>query len=414
MNTVVVGLQWGDEGKGKAVDLLAARFRYVVRFQGGNNAGHTLVVNGQKRALHLIPSGILRENAICFIGNGVVIDPSILLDELHGLSDIDVTPSKLRISGRAHVILPIHRAIDIAREARLGKNKIGTTGRGIGPTYEDKIARRGLTMGVFIDPEQRKARISEILARKRPLLNELGIENMDVEALEAWAAPIATQVAPYVTDTVEELHEALEQGDFALFEGAQGTFLDIDHGTYPYVTSSNTIAGSACSGAGIGPSQISNVIGIAKAYITRVGAGPFPTELLGETGELLRAEGGEFGVTTGRPRRCGWLDIPLLKRACRLNGVTEICLTKLDILSCLDELKLCVEYTSEGPLYETFAGWKEDISSCRTFSELPEGCKKYIHRIESLSNSRIGLIGVGPQREATIVCPSSLFFKIDN
>ncbi|MBM76598.1 MAG: adenylosuccinate synthase [Proteobacteria bacterium] len=410
MNTVVVGLQWGDEGKGKAVDLLADHFKCVVRFQGGNNAGHTLVVNNKRYALHLIPSGILRENTICFIGNGVVVDPAILLQELNGLTEIHIDPSRLRISNKAHIILPLHRALDVAREQRLGNNKIGTTGRGIGPTYEDKIARRGITMELFVDASQRKNIFEKILDRKRPLLQDMGV-SWSLKDLEDWANPIASQLAPFITDTVEELHQFLESGEHALFEGAQGTFLDIDHGTYPFVTSSNTVAGSACTGAGVGPSQIQHVIGIAKAYITRVGAGPFPTELLDETGELLRKEGKEFGVTTGRPRRCGWLDIPLLKRACRLNGTTEICLTKLDILSCLDEIKLCVDYDQDNPIYEAFPGWKTDISKCRSFSDLPQACKNYVQRIETLSNSRIGLIGVGPQREATIVCPSSLFFS---
>ena len=397
-NTVIVGLQWGDEGKGKAVDFLANQFSHVVRFQGGNNAGHTLVVDGQKTALHLVPSGILRENTICIIGNGVVVDIEVLRQEIQKLQHLNITPKRLRISSQAHVILPIHRQLDKQREVNRGNKKIGTTGRGIGPTYEDKIARRGITFADIIDPQRRMQKFETLVNHRKH-----EIKHINVEDLENWAEQFADEIRPFVTDTVEELHDALDGGGCVLFEGAQGTFLDIDHGTYPFVTSSNTIAGGACTGAGIGPTQIQQVIGIAKAYITRVGSGPFPTEDTGEKGELLRTEGKEFGVTTGRPRRCGWLDIPLLKRACRLNGVTGICLTKLDILSVLDEIPLCVGYQNNQPEYEIMEGWKEDIQGIKNYDDLPPNCKKYVERIECLSNYPIVLLGTGPQRKSTIV-----------
>ena len=397
-NTVIIGLQWGDEGKGKAVDYLANRFSHVVRFQGGNNAGHTLVVDGKKTALHLIPSGILREETICVIGNGVVVDIEVLQSELQKLQHLNITAKRLRISSQAHVILPLHRKLDQQRESKRGDQKIGTTGRGIGPTYEDKIARRGVTFADLIDPVRRKQQFEILIEHRKHEISDLNIDE-----LENWVAQYIDDIRPFVTDTVEELHEALDRGGCILFEGAQGTFLDIDHGTYPYVTSSNTVAGGACTGAGIGPTQIQEVIGIAKAYITRVGSGPFPTEDTGEMGELLRSVGQEFGVTTGRPRRCGWLDIPLLKRACRLNGVTGICLTKLDILSALDEIPLCVRYEHDQPIYEIMPGWKVDIQGIQDYNDLPENCKKYVERIENLSNYPIVLLGTGPQRKSTIV-----------
>jgi adenylosuccinate synthase len=405
MNTVIVGLQWGDEGKGKVVDLLAPHFKYVVRFQGGNNAGHTLVVKDQKFGLHLIPSGILHGDIRCVIGNGVVVDPAVLVQEMEELGNAGypIVPNRLVISSNSHVIWPFHRTLDLAREAARGKNKIGTTGRGIGPTYEDKVARRGMHFSEFVDHEKRRAKLVQMIAEKAPIYKYVNMEVPSLEEMEAWARPLAEQLKPFVADSIELLHKAVESNSPILFEGAQGTFLDIDHGTYPFVTSSNTVAGAACVGSGVGPTHISHVIGIVKAYLTRVGAGPFPTELNGNEAEQLRQLGGEFGVTTGRPRRCGWLDIPLLKRACMLNSVTDICLTKLDILSNYDEIPLCIEYSDGEPVYEVMPGWNMDIQHCRTWEDLPENCHKYIERIQSLSGINIGLIGVGPKRSETII-----------
>lgn len=412
MNTVIVGLQWGDEGKGKVVDLLAPSFKYVVRFQGGNNAGHTLVVNGVRFALHLIPSGILRPESICCIGNGVVVDPKVLLEEIEELkaATIPVSPERLIVSDRAHIILPLHRTLDAAREKALGAGKIGTTGRGIGPTYEDKIARRGMRVGDFINQKLRQEKLHQLIEQRSPLYELYDTPPPTFEELEEWSSPLATSIKPYVQDSVERLHQALVDGDGILFEGAQGTFLDIDHGTYPYVTSSNTVAGAACVGSGVGPTHIQHVIGIAKAYLTRVGAGPFPTELDGKDAEDLRTWGGEFGVTTGRARRCGWLDVPLLRRSCLLNGVTELCLTKLDILSHYEKIPLCVNHDDGTAVYEYLDGWSSDITNCREWKDLPEQCKNYISRIESLANVPITLIGVGPQRDQIVRRSSQSLF----
>lgn len=414
MNTVIVGLQWGDEGKGKVVDLLTPHFKYVVRFQGGNNAGHTLVVNDQTFGLHLIPSGILHDDVCCMIGNGVVVDPAVLLEEIAelGKAGYPVTPDRLQISNSAHVIWPFHRSLDVAREVARGKNKIGTTGRGIGPTYEDKVARRGMHMAEFVDTTKRQAKLKRMIEEKAPIYKYVNMAVPSFTEMEAWAAPLAETLRPYVCDTIDNLHGAIEQDQPILFEGAQGTFLDIDHGTYPFVTSSNTVSGAACVGAGVGPTHIKHVIGIVKAYLTRVGAGPFPTELNEEDSERLRTLGGEFGVTTGRARRCGWLDIPLLKRACLLNGVTDICLTKLDVLSHYAEIPLCVGFTEGVPQYEVMQGWRTDIQDCRTFEELPEACQTYIQRIEELSGVSIGLIGVGPKRSQSIIRSNT--FRLEN
>ena len=404
-NTAVVGLQWGDEGKGKIVDLLAPKFKYVVRFQGGNNAGHTLVVDGKKVALHLIPSGALHPEAHCVIGNGVVIDPKILCEELDALEaqEIHLSASRFHISDRAHVILPTHRRLDSSSERSLGLQKIGTTKRGIGPTYEDKIGRRGLRMGDFIDPARRLEQLNIIYARHQAVLSgQFEQSALRIDELEAWCAPLAERLQAFVKDSTALLHNAIRAGDNILFEGAQGTFLDVDHGSYPFVTSSNTVAGAACTGAGVGPTHIQEVVGIAKAYLTRVGSGPFPTEIFEEEAERLRQLGGEFGATTGRPRRCGWLDIPLLQRACMLNGVTQLMITKLDVLSAYDQIPICTHYDHDQPQYEYLSGWRSDISKCRSWDELPEACKNYIIRIETLSEMRIALIGVGPEREAFI------------
>ena len=405
MNTVIVGLQWGDEGKGKVVDLLASEFSFVVRFQGGNNAGHTLVVNNQKFGLHLIPSGILRPNIHCIIGNGVVIDPAVLLIEIEELRSCgqEISPRRLTLSSAAHIILPFHRSLDKAREVALGTQKIGTTGRGIGPTYEDKIARRGMRVEDFIDPKRRMNKLTQMIAEKSPIYEYAGLIPPSLEEIESWSAPLAEKIAPFVQDSVEMLHQALEKDEPILFEGAQGTYLDVDHGTYPFVTSSNTLSGAACVGSGVGPTHIKRVVGIAKAYCTRVGAGPFPTELFEQDAEEMRTLGKEFGVTTGRARRCGWLDIPLLKRACFLNGVTNICLTKVDILSHYKKIHLCVAYEADKPVYQIFDGWMSDITDCRKWDDLPANCKTYISTIEELTKTPISLIGVGPKRKEIIL-----------
>ena len=405
MNTVIVGLQWGDEGKGKVVDLLASEFSFVVRFQGGNNAGHTLVVNNQKFGLHLIPSGILRPNIHCIIGNGVVIDPAVLLIEIEELRSCgqEISPRRLTLSSAAHIILPFHRSLDKAREVALGTQKIGTTGRGIGPTYEDKIARRGMRVEDFIDPKRRMNKLTQMIAEKSPIYEYAGLIPPSLEEIESWSAPLAEKIAPFVQDSVEMLHQALEKDEPILFEGAQGTYLDVDHGTYPFVTSSNTLSGAACVGSGVGPTHIKRVVGIAKAYCTRVGAGPFPTELFEQDAEEMRTLGKEFGVTTGRARRCGWLDIPLLKRACFLNGVTDICLTKVDILSHYKKIHLCVAYEADKPVYKIFDGWMSDITDCRKWDDLPANCKTYISTIEELTKTPISLIGVGPKRKEIIL-----------
>ena len=392
MNSIIVGLQWGDEGKGKIVDLLSPHFQYVVRFQGGNNAGHTLVLGSQKIALHLVPSGILRESVQCVIGNGVVLDPFVLIEELEELKGIGVDTSRLKISSIAHIILPIHRTRDSAQEKKLGAQKIGTTKRGIGPTYEDKIGRRGMRVCDFIDPHTRQEKLRAFAD---------AFPDHTYEELEGWSAPLAEKIHPLTCDTPALLHDALEAGSPILFEGAQGTFLDVDHGSYPYVTSSNTVSGAACAGSGVGPTHIQAVIGIAKAYLTRVGSGPFVTELFDEIGETIQRTGGEFGATTGRPRRCGWLDLPQLKRSCMLNGVTHLCLTKLDVLSGLSEISLCIDH-GEKPVYKKMAGWIEDITDVRRFEELPKTCQEYVLFIEEYIRCPITMISVGPDRNANI------------
>ena len=401
--TVVVGAQWGDEGKGKIVDLLAAEAALVVRFQGGNNAGHTLVVEGEKVVLHLVPSGILNPETRCVIGNGVVLDPGVLLGELDALgrSGREIRPSQLLISSEAHVILPFHVALDRLREAALGTSAIGTTKRGIGPTYEDKVARRGVRVGDFIDPARLRARLEALLPEKnRAIVAWYGGEPFDVDTLVHELAPIAERLAPYVGDSVSTLHEALESGAEVLFEGAQGTLLDVDHGSYPYVTSSNTVAGAACSGAGVGPTALTRVIGVVKAYATRVGHGPFPTELEGALGDHLRQRGHEFGSTTGRPRRCGWFDAVLARRAARLNGLTELAITKLDVLSGLPVLRIRV-----GEGFEELPGWNEDLTGCTRWDDLPPACRSYVERVEQLVGVPAGLVSVGPGREQTIPRP---------
>jgi len=413
LNTVVVGLQWGDEGKGKVVDLLAANARHVVRFQGGNNAGHTLVVDGETVILHLIPSGILQPNTTCIIGNGVVVDPEVLVQELDQLEarGRKVDPNSLILSADAHLVLPIHRTLDGLREQALGGAKIGTTKKGIGPAYEDKVARRGIRAGALLDMARFRRHIQATLTEKNRIFSDwYGAETFSDSDLVEWARPFAERLAPFIKDSVDHLHSAQDRGEAILFEGAQGTFLDVDHGTYPFVTSSNTVAGNAAAGTGVGPKDLHSVVGIAKAYATRVGSGPFPTQLDEVEEETLRAKGGEFGATTGRPRSCGWFDAPMVKHAARLNGVTHLTLTKLDVLSGIGTLKIGVSHdTPEGeerfsgqPIYEDAQGWTEDITTCRTWESLPETCRAYVERIEELVGIRAGLISVGPGRKQVI------------
>ena len=423
-NTVVVGTQWGDEGKGKIVDVLAPRVGWVVRFQGGNNAGHTLVVDGEKVMLHLVPSGILNPKTRCVVGNGVVVDPEVLIQEIETLAarGRHVTPHDLVLSSGAHVILPYHRALDGLREAARGEGAIGTTRKGIGPAYEDKVARRGIRMSELIQPDVFRERVGAVLEEKnRMIVDWYGGEAITLQSVVEVLEPLAERLAPHVDDSVGLLRGAVERGDGILFEGAQGTFLDVDHGTYPYVTSSNTVAGGACAGAGVGPRHIQEVVGISKAYTTRVGSGPFPTEMSGQAEERLRTVGGEFGATTGRPRRCGWFDAALVRHAAAVNSLSRIALTKLDILSCMDEIQICTGYLDASgdpldsvppsaealaavrPVYETHPGWATDITGCRSIEELPAAARAYIERIEALVGVPVGLVSVGPGRKETIL-----------
>jgi adenylosuccinate synthase len=421
-NIVIVGTQWGDEGKGKIVDLLAQHADMVVRFQGGNNAGHTMVVNGEQFISHLIPSGILQQKA-CLIGNGVVVDPAVLLEEMETLKgwNIDVGPDRLMISERAQVIMPYHKAVDIAREQRKGESKIGTTGRGIGPAYEDKATRRGIRFVDLMDPEVFPDRARRILEEKNFYLKHyLSAEPLDPEPIIAQYSGYAEKLAGHVTNVSVVISNGIAQGKQVLFEGAQGTHLDIDHGTYPYVTSSNTVSGNACCGSGIGPMKIDGVLGIVKAYTTRVGAGPFPTELMDDVGNRLQEKGVEFGATTGRRRRCGWLDMVLLRNAVRLNGLSSLAITKLDVLGGLETIHICTQYAYRGktirefpaslkmlsectPVYETMPGWSEDISGLRKFEDLPKSAVNYLNRIEQLCATPIDMVSVGPAREQTIL-----------
>ena len=422
-SVVIVGTQWGDEGKGKVVDLLTADADVIVRFQGGNNAGHTIVFDDKKFILHLIPSGIFHPEKKCLIGNGVVIDPEVLLKEIENLESqgVSVKPGHLYISERAHLIMPYHKAIDHGREAKKGKTKIGTTGRGIGPCYEDKIARRGIKVGDLLDEKLFHDKLKEVLEEKNFYLTQyLGGEALSFDEIYDSYRRMGERLAPYVTNVALELERARKEGAKILFEGAQGTQLDIDHGTYPFVTSSNTVAGGACHGAGVGPTSIDFVLGICKAYTTRVGGGPFPTELFDETGQYMRERGGEYGSTTGRPRRCGWLDGVVLKEAVRLNGLSALAVTKLDVLTGLDPLKVCVAYELDGerienvpgniraverlkPIYEEVPGWHEDISTVTRFEDLPENCRRYLRYLEEFSGVPVEIVSVGPAREQTIV-----------
>ena len=422
-NIVVVGTQWGDEGKGKIVDFFASQADLVVRFQGGNNAGHTMVVEGEKTVLHLIPAGILHRGVRCVIGNGVVVDPEVCLEEIRGLKARGylATGRELVISEHAHVILPYHKRIDQLREEIRGKGRIGTTGRGIGPAYEDKVGRTGIRMGELADPELFRKRLEEVLPEKNLFIEKvLGGRPFPLEEIFEPYSRFGRELKPLVVNTTLTLGEAIRRGKKILFEGAQGTSLDIDFGTYPFVTSSNTVAGNACTGSGVGPTAIDEVIGVCKAYTTRVGSGPFPTELFDETGRRLQEEGGEFGATTGRPRRCGWLDLVILKHAVRTNGLTGLAVTKLDILSGLKPLQICTGYRRRGklfeemppsvhllkecePVYEEAEGWQEPLAQVRALAELPAAARKYLARIEQETGVPIVMVSVGPSREDTII-----------
>ncbi|GAB4293833.1 MAG: adenylosuccinate synthase [Desulfuromonadia bacterium] len=421
-NVVVVGAQWGDEGKGKVVDLYTEYADTVVRYQGGNNAGHTLVVGGEKVVLHLIPSGVLHEGKRCVIGNGVVLDPEVFLmevDRLKGGGRL-ADASLLCLSESLHVIMPYHKRIDIARESKSGERKIGTTGRGIGPCYEDKIGRRGIRLMDLVDPDRLAAKLSENLPEKNIILQTLlGAEPFTFDEIFEPYRRFGERLAPFVTDTSLLLSRDIEEGKRLLFEGAQGTLLDVDHGTYPFVTSSSTCAGGAATGSGVSPRHLHEIIGISKAYVTRVGSGPFPTELCDADGELLRKVGNEYGATTGRPRRTGWFDAMVLRYAVRVNGLTGVALTKLDVLDHFDRIKVCTGYRLDGvmldhlpakletfsrcePVYEELPGWKCDISGVRSFEDLPENAKRYVRRLETLIGCPIVLVSVGPGRESTI------------
>ncbi len=417
---VLVGAQWGDEGKGKATDLLGDRVDYVVRYQGGNNAGHTVVIGDESYALHMLPSGVLSPAVVPVIGNGVVIDPQVLLDEIDGLAARGIDCGKLLVSANAHLIMPYHRALDKVSERYLGNSRIGTTGRGIGPAYADKIARVGIRIQDLFDPGILGKKLELVLRDKNQIFGKVyNRRGLDARAITEEYERYAERLRPFVADTGLVLGRALDEGKVVLLEGAQATMLDVDHGTYPFVTSSSPTAGGACAGSGIGPTRISEVIGIVKAYTTRVGEGPFPTELGGEKGEWLRKTGGEYGVTTGRARRCGWFDAVIARYATRVNGITGYFLTKLDVLSGLDQVPVCVAYEVDGkrceeipmtqtefhhavPVYEYLDGWWEDISKATTFEELPANARAYITAVEQMIGAPVAAVGVGPRRDQTL------------
>ena len=425
-SVVVVGTQWGDEGKGKIVDLLTRYADCIVRFQGGNNAGHTLVVDGKQFICHIIPSGILYEDKACMIGNGVIIDPDVLLEEMNDLADrgLPVTPERLMISENAHLIMPYHKSLDLAKEASLAKGKkIGTTGRGIGPCYIDKVGRVGIKAGEMRDPDLFEDKLKANVEEKNFLLTrKFGLEPLSFEQIKSEFEGYAEKISPFIGNVSMALDKARKDNRNILFEGAQGTQLDIDHGTYPFVTSSNTIAGNACIGSGFGPAHIDSVIGILKAYTTRVGEGPFPTELPegDKIGDELQSKGGEFGATTGRRRRCGWLDAVVAGDAVRLNGLTGLAITKLDVLSGQPKIKIARKYVADGrefdcmpgniretsrlePVYEEVDGWNEDITHVRQFDDLPRNARNYLRRIEEICGVEPVIISVGPDREETLL-----------
>jgi adenylosuccinate synthase len=417
--SVIIGGQWGDEGKGKIVDLLGADYDVVVRYQGGANAGHTVEIGDKKYVLHLIPSGILRDDVISVIGNGVVIEPAALIDELHTLHDLGiVTKNRLKISKNAHVIMPYHKILDAAKET--GSKKIGTTGRGIGPCYVDKIGREGIRIEDFLDVKVLKAKITSHVKEKNIVLEKVyDLKPINVYEVIDNFMGYREVILPFIDDSLAFINAQMKAGKSILLEGAQGTFLDIDHGTYPFVTSSNSTSGGACTGSGIPPTKITSVVGILKAYTTRVGEGPFPTELKDEVGEQLRKIGGEYGATTGRPRRCGWFDIPMAKYSVMVNGMTEAVLTKLDVLSAFEQIPVCIAYkiadetianfptdieklNSAEPVYKNLPGWKSDISHCRSYSELPDNAKAYVQYLTESAGVAFSHVSVGPKREQTI------------
>jgi adenylosuccinate synthase len=422
-NVAIIGAQWGDEGKGKIVDLFTDDADIVVRFQGGNNAGHTLVVDGKKTVLHLIPSGALHPNKLCIIGNGVVVDPEVLLEEIAALKRQGhfIDDAQLRISEEAHLIMPYHKAIDQARERLRGEGMIGTTGRGIGPAYEDKVARVGIRFIDLLEEETFQEKLQRNIEEKNIYLKAILKEKtLDFNKLHDSYSVFREKLRSYVTNTGLLLDREMRAGKQVLFEGAQGTLLDVDHGTYPFVTSSNTVAGGVCSGTGVGPRHIHQVIGISKAYTTRVGSGPFPTEIHGAEGEILKREGFEFGATTGRPRRCGWFDAVGVRYAVRMNGITGIALTKLDVLTGFEKIPICTAYRYEGkvlhdfpasskvmqnvqPVYEEMEGWAKPLDDVREFSDLPAPAQQYVRRLEELVETEIILVSVGPGREQTIL-----------
>jgi adenylosuccinate synthase len=418
--TILVGSQWGDEGKGKIVDILSGNYEIVARYQGGANAGHTVEIGDKKYILHLIPSGILRKDVVCVIGNGVVVDPVALLEEIDLLEKNNISvKGRLLISHNAHLIMPYHKLLDSISES--GEVKIGTTGRGIGPCYIDKYARKGIKIVDLLDRAGLEQKIKQNINEKNTILKKVyEREELDAAEIVKEYVEFDKTIDQYITDAPQYLNNAIAEGKSVLLEGAQGALLDVDHGTYPFVTSSSPTSGGACTGTGIAPNRITNVVGIVKAYVTRVGYGPFPTELLDEDGEKLRKVGAEYGATTGRPRRCGWFDAALLKYSSMINGLDEVAITKLDVLSDFDTIKVCVAYELDGkvlksfptdverlskvkPVYETLPGWKADISKAKTFDELPENCKKYLNYIADKSNIKIKIISVGPKRDETII-----------
>jgi adenylosuccinate synthase len=417
---VLVGAQWGDEGKGKATDLLGDRVDFVVRYQGGNNAGHTVVIGEESYALHLLPSGVLSPSVTPVIGNGVVIDPEVLLEEIDGLARRGVSCDRLLISADAHLIMPHHRALDRVTERYLGKARIGTTGRGIGPAYADKVARTGIRVQDLFDPGILRQKLDLVLREKNQVLAKVyNRRGIDPDAVADEYVGYGERLRRYVADTAAVLNRALDDGKSVLLEGAQATLLDVDHGTYPFVTSSSPTAGGACAGSGIGPTRITTVVGIVKAYTTRVGSGPFPTELDGDQGEWLRKAGGEYGVTTGRARRCGWFDAVIARYAARVNGVTDFFLTKLDVLSGLEKVPVCVAYDVNGtrhteipmtqtefhhavPVYEYFDGWWEDLSQAREFTGLPRNAQRYVRAVEEMIGAPVTAVGTGPRRDQTL------------
>ena len=423
--TIVIGAQWGDEGKGKITDLLAEKADVIARFQGGNNAGHTIVRDGEEFKLHLIPSGILYAGKTCVIGNGVVIDPRVMFDELEALRARGIAGDNLRVSGNAHLIMPYHLLLDGASERQLGKFKIGTTGRGIGPCYIDKYMRTGIRVQDLLDEKILRRKIHAALEEKNWLLQRYDIGVLDADVVTDELLEYRDRFEPFICDASLLINQALDQDEHVLFEGAQGTLLDIDFGTYPFVTSSNPISGGACTGAGVGPTRIDHVVGVAKAYVTRVGEGPFPTELFDDAGAAMCEVGHEFGTTTGRKRRCGWLDLVALRYAVRTSGITHLAITKLDVLTGFDRIKVCTRYEAgksvheefpllqtdfhhAKPLYEELPGWTEDLRDCESWQDLPEAARDYVQYVATFTQTRVKFIAVGPARDETIVLPRSI------